>query len=357
MKTEEDKENEEATERPGENEDTTQYIKEMQDFKEEQHAPKKKPWELSDGMQTHPLLWFIWNKVPGNNDAPFLGRLTNLLGASWIMEADIEKSSDMLLMIVTKDEKMIQLELRPELSGVIITDKEGDVLREVTARESKGKTYCFSTLICNRKLANGPLCFNAAMPDKTKCIKHYSPNEGRKPGLTTLTVTSVTTGAGCLPSDAMYFWSQNKPEIAQFVKDLAESFRIKLGWDESHNLMNELRYIAVQIVSRDLMTNKVISADFKSSVHDPETGQIVAFKAHYLLSCITTFDARIQQKLKDFGLLVPPSRTEDTQSIPGELSLLWTPLKRVNSIDVTARIVKRDNSQSSEDDEETEEET
>jgi hypothetical protein len=121
--------------------------------------------------------------------------------------------------------------------------------------------------------------------------------------------------------------------------------------------MNELRYIAVQMVSRDLMTNKAISADFKGAVHDPETGQIVAFKAHYLLSCITTFDARIQQKLKDFGLLVPPSRTEDTQSIPGELSLLWTPLKRVNSIDVTARIVKRDNSQSSQDDEETEEET
>jgi hypothetical protein len=308
-------------------------------------------------MQTHPLLWFIWNEVPGNNDAPFLGRLTDILGASWIMEADIEKSSDMLLMIVTRDDKMIQLELRPELSGVIITDKEGDVLREVTARESKGKTYCFSTLICNRKLANGPLCFNAAMPDKTKCIKHYSPNEGRKPGLTTLAVTSVTTGAGCLPSDAMYFWSQNKPEIAQFVKDLAESFRIKLGWDESHTLMNELRYIAVQIVSRDLMTNKVISADFKSSVHDPETGQIVAFKAHYLLSNITTFDARIQQKLKDFGLLVPPSRTEDIHSIPGELSLLWTPLKKVNAIEVTAKVVKPDNEWGSKEDNEMDEET
>jgi hypothetical protein len=357
MKTEEGTENEETTERPGENEDTSQYMKEMQDFKEEQHAQKKKPWELSDGMQNHPLLWFIWNEVPGNNDAPFLGRLTDLLGASWIMEADIEKSSDMLLMIVMRDDKMIQLELRPELSGVIITDKEGDVLREVTARESKGKTYCFSKLICNRKYPDGRLCADAALPDKTKCIKHYSATMGRPLGMARLAVTSVTTGAGCLPSDAMYFWSQNKPEIAQFVKDLAESFRIKLGWDESNNLMNELRYIAVQIVSRDLMTNKVISADFKSSVHDPETGQIVAFKAHYLLSNITTFDARIQQKLKDFGLLVPPSRTEDTQSIPGELSLLWTPLKRVNSIDVTARIVKRDNSQSSEVDEETEEET
>jgi hypothetical protein len=240
---------------------------------------------------------------------------------------------------------------------VIITDKEGEVLREVTARESKGKTYCFSTLLCNRKLANGPLCFNAAMPDKTKCIKHYSPNEGRKPGLTTLTVTSVTTGVGCLPSDAMYFWSQNKPEIAQFVKDLAESFRLKLGWDESHTLMNELRYIAVQIVSRDLMTNKVISADFKSSVHDPETGQIVAFKAHYLLSNITTFDARIQQKLKDFGLLVPPSRTEDIHSIPGELSLLWTPLKKVNAIEVTAKVVKPDNEWGSKEDNEMDEET
>jgi hypothetical protein len=355
MKTEEDKENEEATERPGENEDTSQYMKEMQDFKEEQ-IMEKGIWKLSDGISAHPLFWFIWNEVPGNNDAAFIGRLADILGASWIMEATIEKSSDMLSMIAIKGDNMIQLELCPELSGVIITDKEGETLREVTARESKGKTYCFSTLLCNRKLVNMPLlCFNAAMPGKTKCTSHYRPTEGRKPGLTTLAVTSVITGAGCLPSDAMYFWSQNKPEIAQFVKDLAESFRIKLGWDESHTLINELRYIAVQIVSRDLMTNKVISADFKGAVHDPETGQIVAFKAHYLLNCLTTFDARIQQKLKDFGLLVPPSRTEDTQSIPGELSLLWTPLKRVNSIDVTARIVKHDNAQNSEDETETEE--
>src|SRR4030067_3664311 len=145
MKTDEGTENEEATERSGENEDPTQYMKEIQDFKEEQQVPEKKPWEHSDGMQTHPLLWFIWNEVPGNNDAPFLGHLADILGASWIMEAEIEKSSDMLLMIVTKDDKIIQLELRPELSGVIITDKEGEVQREGTARESKGETYCFLT--------------------------------------------------------------------------------------------------------------------------------------------------------------------------------------------------------------------
>ena len=42
----------------------------------------------------------------------------------------------------------------------------------------------------------------------------------------------------------------------------------------------------------------------------------MAFKAHFLLDKITTFDARIQQKLKDFGLLVPPSRTEDPHRIP-----------------------------------------
>ncbi|MCX9087858.1 MAG: hypothetical protein OIN90_09905, partial [Candidatus Methanoperedens sp.] len=100
MKTDEGTENEETTEIPGENEDTSQYLKEMQDFKEEQQVPQKKPWEHSDGMQTHPLLWFIWNEVPGNNDAQFLGRLADILGASWIMEADIEKSWDMLLMIV-----------------------------------------------------------------------------------------------------------------------------------------------------------------------------------------------------------------------------------------------------------------
>ena len=59
-----------------------------------------------------------------------------------------------------------------------------------------------------------------------------------------------------------------------------------------------------------------------------------------MLSKITTFDARIQQKLKDFGLLVPPSRTEDPHRIPIELELLWTPVKKVNAIDVTARVVQ-----------------
>lgn len=59
-----------------------------------------------------------------------------------------------------------------------------------------------------------------------------------------------------------------------------------------------------------------------------------------LLDKITTFDARIQQKLKDFGLLIPPSRTEDSHRIPIELELLWTPVKKVNAIDVTARVVE-----------------
>ena len=44
---------------------------------------------------------------------------------------------------------------------------------------------------------------------------------------------------------------ERKPEIAHFIDDLAESFMLKLNWEPSHILMNELRYIAVQMNGKD----------------------------------------------------------------------------------------------------------
>ncbi len=326
----------EATELPGKDEDISVHMKELQEYSK----PMEKAWDPSDGMPAHPLFWFIWEEVPGKDNSAFLARLSELLGIDWRLDAGIEKSSEKTSMIVTRGDELVYFEIYQEQSGVVISDREGEPLLELTARESKGKTYCFSTLICNRKLNKyGDICFNEAMPGNTKCLKHSNPSIGRKPGTKTLAVTSVTTGIQCLPADAYYFWKQKKPEIARFIDELAESFRLKLNWDQSHILMNELRYIAVQMVTRNLMHNKAIEADFKSAIHDPETGKIVAFRAHYLLDKITTFDARIQQKLKDFGLLIPPSRTEDPHRIPIELELLWTPVKRVDAIDVTARVV------------------
>ncbi len=331
----------EATELPGRDEDVSVHMKELQEYKGGPAGPAEKAWEPSDGMSAHPLFWFIWEEVPGTDNSAFLRRLSGLLGQDWVLDVGIEKSSEKTSMIVTRGDELVYFEIYQEQSGVVISDREGEPLLEVTARESKGKTYCFSTLICNRKLNKyGDICFNEAVPRNTKCLKHSNPSIGRKPGTKTLAVTSVTTGIQCLPADAYYFWKQKKPEIAHFIDELAESFRLKLNWDPSHTLMNELRYIAVQMVTRNLMHNKAIEADFKSAIHDPETGQIVAFRAHYLLDKITTFDARIQQKLKDFGLLIPPSRTEDPHRIPIELELLWTPVKKVNAIDVTARVVE-----------------
>jgi len=72
----------------------------------------RKTMEHSDGMENNPLYGLSGMRCQ-EIMMPVLGRLADFLGASWIMEADIEKSSDMLLMIVTKDDKMIQLELRP----------------------------------------------------------------------------------------------------------------------------------------------------------------------------------------------------------------------------------------------------
>jgi hypothetical protein len=330
---------EETTELPGKDEDVSVHMKELQEYEENLSKPAENAWDTSKGIETHPLFFFIWEEIPGAENSAFLARLSELLEQDWILDAGIEKSSENTSMIITKGDELVYFEIYSEFSGVVISDREGEPLLELTARESNGKMYCFSTLICNRKL-HGDFCFNEAMPSNTKCLKHSNPNIGRKPGQKRLAVTSVTTGIQCLPADAYYFWKQKKPEIAHFIDDLAESFMLKLNWEPSHILMNELRYIAVQMVTRNLMHNKAIEADFKSAVHDSETGKIIAFKAHFLLDKITTFDARIQQKLKDFGLLVPPSRTEDPHRIPIELELLWTPVKKVNAIDVTARVVQ-----------------
>jgi len=231
---------------------------------------------------------------------------------------------------------LIYLELRKDLQGVVVSDRTGN-LAEVTARESEGKTSCFSRLVCNFRMNSKSCCLRETAPGSLKCNKHLLCEA--KPGSKTLNIARLGTGSTALPTNTYYYLKQNEPETARFIDDMIESFRLKLGWDTSHPLMNELRYIAVQMTTRDRMHSKAIAADFKSAIHDPDTGQIIAFKAHYLLANVTTFDARIQQKLKDFGLLIPPSRTEDPQRIPIELELLWTPVKRVNAIDVKSRRV------------------
>ena len=341
----------EGTELPDTDEDVSVHMKELKEYKE--YKEKQKEWNISDGIQNHPMFWFVWEDIPGTDNGTFLAHLSDILGLSWILEANIEKSSDELSMIVTKDDELIYLELRRDLQGVVVSDRTGN-LTEVTARDSEGKTSCFLKLVCNFKINSKYCCLRETASGSLKCNKHLL-CEG-KPGPKTLAITRMDTGVEALPANAYYFWKQKKPEIAHFIDDMAESFRLKLNWDPQHTLMNELRYIAVQVVTRDLMHNKAIEADFKSAIHDPETGQVVAFKAHFLLDKVTTFDARIQQKLKDFGLLVPPSRTEDPQRIPIELELLWTPVKKVNAIDVRAKHVDQQ-SQADYNNNETEKET
>jgi hypothetical protein len=255
-------------------------------------------------------------------------------------------------MIVTKDGDLVYLELRKDLRGVVISDRTGN-LAEVTARESEGKMSCFSKIVCDFNMNSGKPCLRETVQGRLKCQKHLSCEA--KPGPKTLNIPSLTTGEYALPTNTYYYLKQHEPETARFIDDMIESFRLKLSWDISHPLMNELRYIAVQMISRDRMHTKAIAADFKSAIHDPETGQVVAFKAHYLLDKVTTFDARIQQKLKDFGLLIPPSRTEDPQRIPIELELIYTPIKKANVIEVSAKRV--DQQQVDYDDNEVETET
>lgn len=340
----------EGIEPPGTDEDVSAHMNELREYKE-----KQKEWNISDGVQSHPLFWFVWEDTPGTDNASFLAHLSDVLGLPWILEASIEKSSDELSMIVTRDDDLIYLELRRDLRGVVVSDRTGN-LAEVTARESEGKTSCFSRIVCDFNMNSDKPCLRETVPGRLKCQKHLSCE--RKPGPKTLNIPRLITGEIALPTNTYYYLKKNEPQTAQFIDNLIESFRLKLSWDISHPLMNELRYIAVQMITRDRMHTKAIAADFKSAIHDPETGQVVAFKAHYLLDKVTTFDARIQQKLKDFGLLIPPSRTEGPQRIPIELELLWTPVKKVNTIEVSARHVEQQDQMGySDDNDEAEKET
>src|SRR5659263_689472 len=161
----------EGIELPGNDEDVSVHMKELQGYEEKLSKPSEKSWDPSKGIETHPLFFFICEEIPGTDISAFLLRLTKLLGQDWILDAGIEKSSENTSMIVTKGIDLVYFEIYPELSGVVISDMEGEPLLELTARESKGKMYCFSTLICNRKV-NGDFCFNEAMPDNTKCLRH-----------------------------------------------------------------------------------------------------------------------------------------------------------------------------------------
>lgn len=349
-----------AVELPDENEDLSAYMKEFDEYRESaqedteeaEHEEKKNPSRArltrvptQSELIAHTNFWFVWEDVPGKDDAAFLKQLGTIIDQYWVLEATVEKSSIETTLTVTRerDDKIVHLEVQPDQSSLMIFDKDGEPLLELTARVLEGRTYCFSSLLCNMKWFGKHVCFGEALAGGTKCQRHAVSLAGRKPGtkiIGGLAVKHVDTGHQCLPADAYYYWRKKKPEIAHFIDDLVESFRLKVNWDPSHPLMNELRYICVQMVSRDLMHNKAISADFKSAVRDPDTGQIVAFKAHYLLNNITTFDARISQKLKDFGLLVPPSRTENPHKIPVELELLWTPLKKAGALDVSAKVIE-----------------
>lgn len=57
----------EATEIPGNDEDVSVHMKELQEFSK----PAEKAWNPSDGMSAHPLFWFIWEEVPSNDNLRF----------------------------------------------------------------------------------------------------------------------------------------------------------------------------------------------------------------------------------------------------------------------------------------------
>lgn len=350
----------EITELPGKDDDTAAYTEELEEYKEDQRrrprrGGRQKREPLMTSKEVHPSFWFIWEDIPGAKNEQFLKRLGILIGQDWVLNAKIEQSSIGTSMIVTgeKEDEFVFIELDSDADRLLISNRAGEQIAVTSAREAAGKIVCFNTRLCTKQRMGREICFNEPLPGKERCAQHPAVRDKQPIG--SLVVRGNPLARYALPTESYAYWVQHDPEKAQFVDDLAESFRLKLSWDFTHPLINELFYTAVQMVTRDIMHNKAIEADFKSAIHDPDTGEVVAFKAYYLLSSITTFDARISQKLKDFGLLVPPSRTEDPHKIPAELELLWTPLKKTEAIDVSAKeVVDTDRSQE-QDKEDTEE--
>lgn len=116
------------------------------------------------------------------------------------------------------------------------------------------------------------------------------------------------------PSEVDEYWQKHSPAVADFVDHIFEAFRYSLGWSEIHPLIHELRFLTVAIASRNLMHGEIIKNDFKMPVRDPQTHAIIRYRAHHLIEPVLAFDARIQQKLKDFGL-IQSSRNKTRQMI------------------------------------------
>jgi hypothetical protein len=327
--------------------DTSYHDTELKEFLKEQEEPSKEespPVRDKGYMQRpekHPNFWFVWSDVPEKSRDTFLKRLSELLGLPWIRDANVEKSSANISILISLGGESVSLELDIDAGSLEILDSSGNSLLEVTAREIRKKIYCFSKVLCNRKRGNNIRCFQAAIPNSYRCEAHqalHGDGSQRK----SLAIRNASTYMNMLPANAYYHWTTKRPELAKLANDIAESFRLELKWDFTNPRLMELKYLAVQIVTRNLMHNKVLEADFKSAVYDPESGGVVGFKAHFLLDKVTAFDSRVMQKLKDFGLIVPPSRTDSGNAIPIELRLLWTPMppeKARPSIDVEVKVV------------------
>lgn len=123
-------------------------------------------------------------------------------------------------------------------------------------------------------------------------------------------VTHCTHGAYSKnPMEVYEYWKKHAPGIADFVDGLFNGFKRKLGWGEGHPQTEELQRLCVMMASRNIMTNNAIEKDLRMPVRDPETKNIVQFRAHHLLTPLTDFDDQIWQKLKDLGIITTQSDT------------------------------------------------
>ncbi len=138
--------------------------------------------------------------------------------------------------------------------------------------------------------------------DKQSDNKPIKRPRGRPKGLRR--VTRCTHGGFSEnPLEVYEYWQRHKPEVAKFVDNTFYAFRHSLDWNPGHPLINELRVLAIMIASRNLMHGEMLKHDFKMAVRDPRTHSVVRFRAHHLIDPGMAFDARIHQKICDYGLL------------------------------------------------------
>jgi len=125
---------------------------------------------------------------------------------------------------------------------------------------------------------------------------------GRPRGLGPRT-TCCVHGAYAKDLNEVYkFWIKHSPHLAAQVDRRSASYARALSWSNDDPRFSQLRDLAIQTVSRELLFIKIIEQDFTRTVHDPVTGYEIRKRPSDQFARLEALDTEIQERLTALGL-------------------------------------------------------